>query len=223
MRSLAKLGQALVPVIPADDPPAAGHTPELLKYCCPDGLYFERRCKKEQSCNCLGCILEHLLRVPLEIFVEIILAGPRSVQSILSVGSQIPRLLSELERSPAPEFNLSCHGDVFQTSFTYGGRSYITSLSNQEIDGSRRIKSGDMMYNHVLVWLDRIGITQVEFVHSEVLNATSRVGNDFKESHNANESIDARSKRQWVCAIAPTRASLCVKSKVCKHKKSDFC
>jgi hypothetical protein len=38
-----------------------------------------------------------------------------------------------------------------------------------------------MMSDYVLVWSDRIGITQVEFVHSEVFNAKSRVPNHVKE------------------------------------------
>jgi len=83
--------------------------------------------------------------------------------------------------TPAREFTLSCHGDVFQTSFKYGGRSYVTSLYNEKIAGSKRIKSWDMTCNYVLVWSDRIGITQVEFVHSEVLNTKSRVSNHVKE------------------------------------------
>ena len=84
-------------------------------------------------------------------------------------------LLLELQNNPAREFEVSSQGDIFVTYIQYGRKSYITGIWDQKIAGSKKIKSKDTAYNYAIVWSDRIGITQVDFVHLGALTPEPKV------------------------------------------------
>jgi hypothetical protein len=200
----------------------------------PSSLKSTSWCEGEgiSNCRCLKCIFLRLSNLPLELFTEIIILAKQSkVQYIVSALSVVPRLRSELVKSPAREYDISSQGDIFGTYIQYGAKTYITSICDQEIAGSRKIKSKDMACNYAIVWSDRVGVTKIEFIHTETRTpAPESTCNECKQKirrnylqmcHNTKTSPDIQSKREWVRAVAITREHLFVKSKV--YNPDDSC
>jgi len=171
--------------------------------------------------------------MPRELFSNIIGIKQNETQNIVSVLSVVPALLSELRENPACEFSISSQGDIFETRIKYGAKSYIARLSGEQTADSSRIKSRDTTHNYAVVWGDRIGVTKVEFIHSEVFNSGSKAickkggnkrniradcRNCLLNGCNAKNSLDTLSKREWVCAVAITGEQLFVKSKVGRYQ-----
>jgi hypothetical protein len=107
--------------------------------------------------------------------------SPCPFQSLSVIFGDILKLLEELETNPAGKFPLSSLDAIFATRILFGGTIYIAGLHNESVRKSIRVK--DVAAQFVVVWLDTIGITHVEF-HSSINSISSR-----------------QSGREWVYAI----------------------
>ncbi|RMZ73058.1 hypothetical protein GMOD_00009568 [Pyrenophora seminiperda CCB06] len=81
-------------------------------------------------------------------------------------------LLPKLRKHRAGRYRVSVRAALFETRVKYGRTSYITGLYNERVDESILVKACDEPYDHIIVWLDRIGITAVEFLPQGVSLAT---------------------------------------------------
>lgn len=226
--SLVKLGQALRPALPVDDPPGPEHALQILKRSCSPQIFahnVKTPCHRQRNCDCLKCLCRHLSKLPPEVFTEIIfMATPSTMSRLLTIFGETSKLLSELKKESARHLILSCQGDVFQTSIEYGNKSYVTGLYDHEVSHSKKLKSQDTICDYLVVWADRIGVTKVEFLRSDV----STSGHSIKPTSikcrnclylNAKNPLTIRSNREWVHVINITEARIHLQSKVCAQFK----
>ena len=192
---LCNLGRALVPVLPVDQPSGPDLALQLLKrsFCGQTLEWFSK-------CDMLIVkpkLIYGLFMLPAEILSEFIAPRiiPSQLQYALPILGETYRLLQRLRHWPAREFSLCCRDDVFATHTQFGNRSYITHLSAKESDGSCLVKSRHAPCSFVIVWLDRVGITHVEFQESSWVESAPRGST-------------------WVYAVAVTEGKIHVKSKV---------
>lgn len=236
--SLVRLGQALGFALPVDEPPAPEHALQLLaRSCYPTALpsRVTVSCDRKKHCICLACLLEQMSTLPTEIFSKIIfLTTPSYVQNMLLIFGETSHVLSELEKSPAGSSSILCRAAVFETRIEFGGKSYITGLYNQEVRNSKRIKSDDVICKYVVVWSDKIGITNVDFVYSQshilesegqhhrcnqddhILTDWSRIKckNCLRKCRSTRYCLSPGLEREWVYAVTVVEGQVCVKSKV---------
>jgi hypothetical protein len=153
-----------------------------------------------ENCQCIACLVRHLSFLPTEILSEMIapLTTPSYFRNILSILGETFNVLTELEKLPARDFNISCQEAVFETRIRFGPKSYITGLYNKKVGGSCLNKLHNVSCRYVVVWLDRIGITDIEFLPSE-------------------KHMLAAPGRKWVYAFAITEGRIYVRSKVRIH------
>ncbi|KNG46753.1 hypothetical protein TW65_06552 [Stemphylium lycopersici] len=106
-----------------------------------------------------------LRSLPNEILSEFIapLAAPSYLQGVFAVFGETFNLLPELKKRPAGHYGVSVRAALFETRIKYGRTSYITGLYNKQVPKSSLIKTCDESYDHIVVWLDRIGVTNVTF------------------------------------------------------------
>jgi hypothetical protein len=106
------------------------------------------------------------------------------------------RILPKLQKPARHSF---AHEDtLFETRATFGGKSYITSISTEKCAESRPMGSCRTSCKYVIVWLDKFGITKIHFAY----------GNE------APPAPDRTMAGRWVYAFAVTGESLHVESKV---------
>ncbi|KAF1357804.1 hypothetical protein EJ07DRAFT_157494 [Lizonia empirigonia] len=230
-RSLVKLGQSLRPALLMDDPPGPEHALQILKHSCYPKILsskVENHCVMEPNCECLECMFRHLSKLPTEVFTEIIfMAEPSNISKLLTIFGETSKLLSELTNRRARDITLSCQGDVFQTSIKYGGKSYVTGLYDQEVPHSEKIKSRDTSCDYLAIWMDKIGVTQAEFLHSTFGHEVKhmKVNDNWPSIYhgpikcrncwflNAKHPLTIRSKREWVYTVAISGARVNLRSK----------
>lgn len=203
---LFRLGQALAPVLPVDDPLGHEHSLELLKHSsC--GRALERIpascCKRsKRTCNCSACFIRRLRWLPTEILSDFVapLLTQGSFRHILPIFGETFRLLLKLQepKRPALDFPVSCRAALFETRFDFGQESYITGIYDENVAGSSLVKSYDTPCNFIVVWLDKVGITDINFLSTDAIPS----------------SQPKRKSRYWVYTIAVAEDWFYVRSKV---------
>jgi hypothetical protein len=192
---LGDLGRALVPILPVDEPSGPDLALQLLKR-----SFCRQTLEKLHTCHVLATepkLIDDLLTLPTEILSEFVAPHiiPSQLRYVLPILGETCRLLQGLRQWPARSFSLSCQDSIFATRVQFGNRSYITDLSVEQADDSFLVKSRNVPCRFLIVWLDRVGITHVEFQESSQV-----------------ESAPQGSK--WVYAVALTEGKIYIKSKV---------
>ncbi|KAF2785760.1 hypothetical protein K505DRAFT_368832 [Melanomma pulvis-pyrius CBS 109.77] len=192
--ALCQLGQALLPILPVAQPSSPDIALQLLKR-----SFHRHTLAKLSTCHAIKTEhnLIHLLSsLPTEILSEFIAPRiiPSQLQYALPILGETDHLLQRLRQWPALDFSLCCQGAVFATQTQFGKRYYITNLSAEESKDSFLVKSRHASCNFVLVWLDHLGITHIEFQESIRIESPRR-------------------NSEWVYAVELTEKKIYVKSK----------
>lgn len=209
---LRKLGQALAPTLPVSE--LSQNEFEAIRiakqnFCSTTLARITTICEaqyqcttktRERACACLACFLSSLsLRLPEDVLSEhiapLILSSPIQQMSII-FGTQTSDLIEALKKHPARDFRVSCGGAIFESRFFFYGTSYITGLYNEELPDLHLVKASVTTCRFVIVWSDKIGITNIDFLPS------------------LESPIAERSGDRWLYAIAMIGDSIHVRSKV---------
>lgn len=76
-------------------------------------------------------------------------------------------MLHELERPHSGQrrrYRVSVRGALFETRINFGRASYVTGLYDEQVEGSHQVKSAATPCRFVVIWLDKLGVTNVEFL-----------------------------------------------------------
>jgi hypothetical protein len=197
---LLQLGNALHPILPVEDPSGPRLASDVFKSSlCQQTLErsLEHVSCSTSSCKCCVCLIRQLRSLPDEILSEFIapLAAPSHLQGVFAVFGETFNLLPELRKRPAGHYRVSVRAALFETRIKYGRTSYITGLYNEQVPKSSLIKPCDKPYDHIVVWLDRIGVTDVTFLPQGV-------------------SLPTKSGSQWMYAVIALNDHVDIKSKV---------
>jgi hypothetical protein len=200
---LLQLGNALHPILPVEDPSGPGLASDIFKSSlCRQTLKSLKRSLEHVSCStpsckCCVCLIRQLRSLPNEILSNSIapLAAPSHLQGVFAVFGETFNLLPELRKRPAGRYQVSVRAALFETRIKYGRTSYITGLYNEQVPESSLIKPCDKPYDHIVVWLDRIGVTNVTFLPQGV-------------------SLPTKSGSQWMYAVIALNDHVDIKSKV---------
>jgi hypothetical protein len=205
--ALCQLGRALAFALPVDEPSDTELRFRLLEQSfCQNELgrisdrYKKEKCREEeQKCDCIACLFGGLPRLPLEILSGHILphVAQSYVRQTVPIYGEIFKAFSLLKEHPAGDYSISCADAVVQTRVCFGKRSYITGLFDQPIPGSQTIKFCNEKPKYIMVWIDKIGVTDIEFLHSKTVNDLVQL------------------KHKWLYTF-PFTENIHVKSKVCK-------
>ncbi|KAL5394268.1 hypothetical protein PMIN06_006633 [Paraphaeosphaeria minitans] len=146
--------------------------------------------------SCCRCVVQALPRLPNEILMYSIWPYIMSTffQKATPICGQLSYLLEELRAWPARDYQASGHADIFATHLAFGGTSYIVYLCNKSTAGSSLVKPEGVRFDHIVVWLDNIGITATEFLSS-----------DSRPS--------CRPKNEWVYRVTAAGGLIYIKSK----------
>jgi hypothetical protein len=206
IKILYQLGQALAFIIPADEYFDTQLGARLLKesFCCYVLEKISKRCGAKR-CQCIACLFRHMLCLPPEILSYHILPYVKQtyIRQILPAHGEISGVISLLQDYPARTWNILCKDAVFQTRINFGKVSYLTGLFNRMISCSKVIKTWSEKPRYIVVWLDKIGIIDINFLPSA-------------EVHDS-----VQSKHTWVYAF-PFTETIQVKSKVCRMQSYIF-
>lgn len=123
------------------------------------------------------------------------LATPSYFQHVVPIFGETFNLLHELQKRPAHRYQVSGRDAIFETRFEFGRTSYITGLYNEEVIDSSLVKLRDVPYDYIVVWLDKVGVTAINFLPSGVTPIATR-------------------GTKWVYAIAAPKEWIHVRSKV---------
>ena len=151
----------------------------------------------ENSCGCCGCLVQALLHLPDELLTNFIWPHITSTffRYVVPIFGEMSDLLVYLRKQSACHYQVSGRKAIFATFFYFGGTSYITSLCNEATAGSILVKPRELKYDYIVVWLNNVGITAIEFLSTDARPAV-------------------RPKGEWGCGFAALDGWIHVKSKV---------
>jgi len=193
---LCDLGRALAPILPIDQPSGPDLALQLLKRSFSGQTLA--KLSTYHAWNKDPRFIQLLSTLPTEILSEFVAPRiiPSQLQYALPVLGETYQLLQRLHQWPAVEYTLCCRGAIFVKRSQFGNRSYITDLSTKESKGYSLVKSRDVSCGFVIVYLDKVGIPDIEFQESSFVEL-------------------ARRNSKWVYAVAVTEGKIYVQSKVC--------
>jgi hypothetical protein len=210
VRQLCALGKALHPILQVNNRPTG--RPELALRVFRDSFtrqtidkILKRLADRPYVCASQDAagLVQQLVRLPNEILQYFVApdATPSTLSDVCSILGETSRLLQKLHKLPARSYQVSTSGAIFETRIKFGGISYITALNHDKRDpSSTLVKPSNESCDYIVVQLDSVGITAVEFYR----NGRSVAGTG----------------RLWSYAVAIVDGYIHVTSKVYETEKS---
>jgi hypothetical protein len=137
-----------------------------------------------------------MARLPPEILSEHILphVNQSYVRQTIPAYGEVSKVVSSLQKHPAGTWDISCEDAVFQTRIGFGRLSYLTGLFDEAVSYSKPIKLSDENPSYIVVWLDKIGIFDVKFLSSAMIQDPIEFEHTWVYAFPFTEKIQVRSK-----------------------------